>query len=58
MIAPITWVSAITMIQMSFVPLRYIESSGTRMQSTSAKIHGAIPPIQRRPNAPMNSHSV
>jgi hypothetical protein len=51
-------VRAITMIQMSFVPLRYIESSGTRMQSTSAKIHSAIPPIQSRPNPRKNSHSI
>jgi pyrimidine operon attenuation protein / uracil phosphoribosyltransferase len=56
MIAPTTWVSTITSTQTSFVPLRYIESSGTWIASTRAQIHTTNDPTKRRPKG-RKSHS-
>jgi len=50
MIAPTTWVSKITSTHTSFVPLRYIESSGTWIASTRAQIHTTKDPTKSRPN--------
>ena len=50
--------NTITRTQISLVPLSYIESSGTWMQSTNAQIHSTSAPTHRRPKPKKNGPNI